>query len=468
MTVAIGDVVGGTYRVLRELGSGGMGRVFEAEDVGLGRRVALKVATAEGEVARSRLLREARAAARLRSPHVARVFRADLLSDGSPYVVSELLEGEALDAVLARDGALPPDSAVTLFAGALEGLAEAHACGLVHRDVKPANLFLVRGAEPALKMLDFGFVSDTASETQGLTRTSEAVGTSHYMAPEQRAGGRDVDARADVWSAGVTLYELLTGRRPPDASTIPALIRARGDVPTPLDAVIARCLEVDPARRFPDAASLRAALLAPVGTSPRRRGAPRPRRPWVALVAIAVATFLLGGAALALFVARPPSKAPLVPSASVAPARVVAEVLDASPEVPRTEVRVTRPSRPVAPKAPPASTPRLPKCHCVSGGGYLCRAFVAPWCSCWSLEGTFYCPVPVPAGQTCPTPTVPLPISSHNAPCTAYARDGSTRPGKYRCSDCDDEYGAGRTDDPCEGADPYTRAPTKGALHCYE
>lgn len=214
-------------RVVGEIGRGGMGVVLDAVDETLGRRVAVKVLSAESSdaVSAERLLREARAAATLESPHVVRVFEVGRLDNGQLFVVMERLEGETLEARLARAGPLAIDDARRFAREALAGLGEAHRRGLVHRDIKPGNLFVAREAHggESLKILDFGLVRDTQGAS-ALTGPSEGLGTPAYMAPEQIRSARDVDARADVWSMGATLYELYTGKLPFPADTVIAML----------------------------------------------------------------------------------------------------------------------------------------------------------------------------------------------------------------------------------------------------
>lgn len=251
-----------------------MGVVLEAYDASLARVVAVKVLFPESttEIDRERLLREARACAALESPHVARIFEAGTMVDGGAYMVMERLSGETLDERLAKRRRLSVDEVLTIARGTLEALGEAHRRGLVHRDVKPENLFLHRqGDEEVLKVLDFGLVR-TEEGGEALTRTGDGLGTPAYMAPEQIRSAKTVDARADVWSFGVTLYELLTGELPfPSTTTFGVLTRImtqdpvpvqvrRADVPERLARVIARCLAKEPDARFADANAIAKAL----------------------------------------------------------------------------------------------------------------------------------------------------------------------------------------------------------------
>ncbi len=220
-----GDLVAGKYRVERVLGMGGMGVVVAARHAELGRKVALKFmrpdALDKGGV--ERFVREARVAASIESDHVAQVIDVGRTERGDPYLVMELLEGRDLSAVVAS-GPQRPESAVGWVLEACEGLASAHACGLVHRDVKPANLFLAQraGGRAVLKVLDFGLAKTFTGEDASLTTTGGVLGSPQYMAPEQLLA-RPLDARVDVWALGVCLFELLAGALPFEAPTVPAL-----------------------------------------------------------------------------------------------------------------------------------------------------------------------------------------------------------------------------------------------------
>lgn len=273
-----GDLLAGKYRVERVLGSGGMGVVVAAVHEQLEQRVALKFVREEAldnQDAVQRFLREARASVKLKSEYAARVIDVGTLESGAPYMVMEYLEGSDLAAVLEEHGALSVESAVEWIVQACEAIAEAHAMGIIHRDIKPQNLFLARtvGGQAKVKVLDFGVSkSMTASGgVGGLTQTRAMLGSPLYMSPEQMRSSRDVDARSDVWALGVVLYELLTRRWPFEAESMPELclkvvsdpplpITAYRDVPPLLVEVIAKCLEKDPLKRYANAAELAAAL----------------------------------------------------------------------------------------------------------------------------------------------------------------------------------------------------------------
>jgi eukaryotic-like serine/threonine-protein kinase len=267
-----GEVVAGKYRVEELIGQGAMGLVFAAQRLDDGRRVALKVLSSREPTAAARLLREAQTCARLVDEHIVRVFDLGQLASGVPYLVMELLIGETLEQHLAR-GPVPLPQALRYVRQACAGLAVAHAAGVIHRDMKPSNLFLVQGAQaPRIKLLDFGMsklVGLGVGTTLTLPRT--VLGSPSYMSPEQSMAQK-LDARTDIWSVGVILYELLTGKRPFTANTLPALLVAIATrtptrpstlvpgLPSVLDELVLACLEKDPARRVASAPALVATL----------------------------------------------------------------------------------------------------------------------------------------------------------------------------------------------------------------
>jgi eukaryotic-like serine/threonine-protein kinase len=224
-----GDVLAGKYQVERVLGIGGMGVVVAARHLDLQELRAVKLML--GSVERSkeaveRFLREARAAARLKSENVARVHDVGRLENGTPYLVMEYLEGADLQALLKSRGPLPMREAVEHVLGACEAIDEAHAAGVIHRDLKPSNLFITRGkhGRPLTKVLDFG-ISKVAPQPGSapaldMTKTSTFLGSPLYMSPEQMMSSRNVDARTDIWSLGIILFELTTGVKPFEGETI--------------------------------------------------------------------------------------------------------------------------------------------------------------------------------------------------------------------------------------------------------
>jgi tRNA A-37 threonylcarbamoyl transferase component Bud32 len=280
--VEIGDVLAGKYRVERILGVGGMGVVVAAHHLILDEKVAIKFLLPDmlsNQEVVVRFAREAKAAVKIKSEHVARVIDVGSLDTGAPFIVMEYLDGTDLSAWLRDRGAQSIEQAVEFLLQACEAIAEAHALGIVHRDLKPANLFVIRRADGLLsiKVLDFGISKMTVLGASGtdmsMTKTSTSMGSPLYMAPEQMASSRDADRRADIWALGAILYELLSGRVPFSGTTLPEvcfkiatappdpLRTSRPDVPASLEAVIHRCLEKDRERRYHNVAELAVGLL---------------------------------------------------------------------------------------------------------------------------------------------------------------------------------------------------------------
>jgi serine/threonine protein kinase len=335
-----GQILGGKYRVERVLGEGGMGVVVAATRVALGDQVALKfllhdAARHPDRVAR--FTREAQAAVKIRSDHVVKIIDVGTLDQGQPYIVMDLLEGEDLAQRLERSGRLAVGEAVDLLMQACDAIAAAHRAGIIHRDLKPANLFLTTRAngEPVLKVLDFGISKFTeAADLAGgpMTQTSSILGSPSYMSPEQLRSSRDVDVRTDIWSLGVIAFELVTNKLPFDFDSVPELCSAilmspapairgvRADVSDAFDAVVARCLEKEPARRYQTADELAAALQAAAPTSK------------ITLPALA----------------RAEQPAALVRSANL-PGRGKTEII----ELPPATVAAPPPAAPAVPSAPP-------------------------------------------------------------------------------------------------------------------
>ena len=392
-----GDTIDGKYRIERLLGSGGMAWVFQATHLALEQPVALKFLrvdpATDNTAALARFDREARAAASIPGEATARVLDVGALDDGSPFMVMECLDGRDLESVVERGDRLPVGVAVGYALQACEGLAETHAAGVVHRDLKPANLFLTRTTDgtPRVKLLDFGVSKFLEPSRHGVsvTSTQALVGSPIYMSPEQLRSSRSVDHRTDIWSMGVILYELLAeGRSPFGGITLPEicarildqkpapLATVRRDVPRALEAVVRRCLDKDPARRFQTAADL-ADALAPFGAEDARCRADRVRkilgarasrsfdrvRPRVRPRALAAGAMAAALATFALVLGAPaavPSPAPVsaaVRSArsAVLPAPEVETAIEAlappAPEVQR-EVEVTTAPAPAASGAP--------------------------------------------------------------------------------------------------------------------
>ncbi len=328
-TPAKGRTLDRKYALGRLLGKGGMGEVYEAEHLGTGRRVAVKLIRGRvlelGPEAEGRFRREARAAAGTRSPHIVEVLDSgEDAATGDLYLVMEHLRGEDLQRLVDRVGPLAPDVALRIAAQALAGLGRLHDAGTVHRDVKPANLFLAQGddGEVTVKLLDFGIAKVTheplrAALTAGLTRTEGMLGSPLYMSPEQMTDGKRVDGRADLWSLGSALYCALAGSAPMAhvANVFELLPAIRGSgapplrgrapwVPAAVEAVVHRALAVDVEKRYPSAAAMLEAIRALLpegaglreemlaGVSPEARAARPPvrrshsSRTWLAVVAV--------------------------------------------------------------------------------------------------------------------------------------------------------------------------------------
>ena len=396
----------GNYELVRAIGSGGMGVVFEAHHEALGRQVAIKVLhalaadTPKSSVVRARFLREGRAAAQVRHPHVVDVFDFGV-QDGTPFLVMELVQGESLAERLEREKVLSLSDALEIILPVLSAVGELHAAGIIHRDLKPANILLGRGrgGELCPKVADFG-VSRVDDGEASLTDSGVVVGTYKYMAPEQARHSRTATERADQYALGVILYECLTGQAPfegdspyelthailhapivPPADRNPAL-------PRPLDAIILRALSRDAEARFECVEELGAALLAfaetglalrwrgeflpstglaAAGTIPPFTSAPvpvttTPRRRWRfalgVVPAVAVVASLVGAAVvrreraaeLHAAVASPP------PSPSVASARLPVPETEETPAPAATSASTAIMASTAPPPQPPAAS----------------------------------------------------------------------------------------------------------------
>jgi serine/threonine-protein kinase len=279
IAVRPGDVFAGKYRVERIVGRGGMGLVVAAHHLQLDERVALKFLLPEALVnpeAVARFLREARAAAKIKNEHVARVSDVGQLENGCPYIVMELLTGMDLSTWLRQRGQLPVELAVDFVLQTCEAIADAHAIGIVHRDLKPANLFCVQRSDGRLsiKVLDFGIskVTGPGAADHDMTRTNSVVGSPYYMSPEHLQSSKHVDTRTDIWSIGVILFELIAGATPFQAEGVtglaiqiattpaPPLRSLRADAPPELEQVVAKCLQKSPAHRYQNVGELAIAL----------------------------------------------------------------------------------------------------------------------------------------------------------------------------------------------------------------
>jgi serine/threonine protein kinase len=283
MSFEVGTTLAGKYEIERVLGQGGMGTVLLATHKLLDRSVAIKILRAdafEHPLATERLLREGRALARLRSKHIARVLDVEAPAQGPCFLVLEYLEGEDLGALLGRSGPLPISVAIRYVLEACAALSEAHAQGIVHRDIKPSNLFLTTldDGSSGIKVIDFG-ISKQAAQSSAITQSKAIIGSPFYMAPEQMRVGGSADARSDIWSLGVVLFELLTAKLPYVGDTVleicasilesdpPSVLSHRRGVPIVLDEAVRRCLARDPAGRYGSVHELAQAIAPSAGFS---------------------------------------------------------------------------------------------------------------------------------------------------------------------------------------------------------
>jgi serine/threonine protein kinase len=293
-----GRVIGDRYRVTELIGEGGMGEVYEAQNLAIGRMVAVKVLhpkRAQDREAISRLRHEARVAGTLGHPNICAVYDLGRLDDGSPYLVMERLHGETLAQRLEREGALSVEDLIEVILQVLSALVAAHQQGIIHRDLKPDNIFLSRreGMSPVPKLLDFGISKSEDLEDSMAEPMGDPVGTPYYMAPEQARGERNVDLRVDLWAIGVILHECLTGQRPFEAKNYNALLVAiltakppsvdvlKPGIPPGLVRIVDKAMAKDPNARFQSAKELQQAIrtISELEGQPQSRRVALPRDP---------------------------------------------------------------------------------------------------------------------------------------------------------------------------------------------
>ncbi|HWA73458.1 MAG TPA: serine/threonine-protein kinase [Polyangiaceae bacterium] len=276
-----GQIIGGKYRLLRLIGQGGMGEVYEAQHAVVGRRFAVKFLHAHLAQSNSALLRfrrEAEAAGALENEHIAAVVDFDISQDGAPFLVMEYLVGESLGELLQREGPLPLSRVVGALLQVCRGLQAAHGAGIIHRDLKPDNLFLCKRSDGSdfVKILDFGIAKLNRAEASDITRSGATLGTPFYMSPEQARGEKSIGERADVYALGVILYELLSAQKPHPGDSYNSILahilskpvvpleQLRSGLPPGFAAVVERALSSLPEQRQASAAAL-ASELAPFG-----------------------------------------------------------------------------------------------------------------------------------------------------------------------------------------------------------
>ena len=281
MPIEPGQVFGGKYRIVRLLGEGGMGAVYEGENARIHRKVAIKVlhpTVASNADVVKRFEREAQAAGRIGSKHIVEVLDLGELDDGTRYMVLEFLDGLTLADRIHQHGRLSPEQATPILHQLLEGLGAAHQAGIIHRDLKPANVFLLQrpGQPEFVKILDFGVskfnVLSSGDDAFSMTKTGAVMGTPFYMSPEQAKGARSIDARSDLYTVGVILYECLTGQVPYHAETFNELMfKIVLEAPRPpetfvpdldpgISAIVRKAMAREPADRYQTAAELQQAL----------------------------------------------------------------------------------------------------------------------------------------------------------------------------------------------------------------
>src|SRR5262245_17344427 len=276
-----GDIIDGKYRIVRLIGEGGMGAVYEGENTRIHRRVAIKVlhaGVAEQGEAVARFEREAQAAGRIGSEHIVEVLDLGTLPNGDRYLVMEYLDGEGLGGRIKTRGRMSAQELAPIAHQLMEGLGAAHGAGIIHRDLKTDNVFLLRsrgGKADFVKLLDFGiskFSQLSGDSGFSMTRTGAVMGTPYYMAPEQAKGSRELDHRVDIYATGVILYEALTGQVPFNADTFNELLfKIVLEEPRPLEqidptidagfaAIVAKAMAREPALRFQSANEMQNAL----------------------------------------------------------------------------------------------------------------------------------------------------------------------------------------------------------------
>jgi hypothetical protein len=287
MGLQIGDTIDDKYRIVKLLGEGGMGAVYEGENVRIHRRVAIKILhsnVASSEDAVQRFEREAQAAGRIGSEHIVEVLDLGDLPGGDRYMVMEYLDGQSLADRISTAGRMSPQATAGIMIDMLDGLKAAHDAGIIHRDLKPDNVFLLtnkNGKKDFVKIVDFGISKFSSLGGEfSMTRTGAVMGTPYYLSPEQAKGARELDARADLYAVGVILYEAVAGRVPFDGETfnellfkivlepIPPLSTHVPDIDEHFAAIVEKSMARDPAARYQTAAEMKEALVGWLGGQP--------------------------------------------------------------------------------------------------------------------------------------------------------------------------------------------------------
>ena len=294
----VGDIIDARYELRRDLGRGAAGLIFEARHLFTNRSVALKMIAPDvprGQLGqlRARLVREARALAALRHPGIVEVLDGGVLADGTPYVVMDKLEGRTLEGLFTTRGKFSREDTIAIGVQLCDALDAAHKAGVVHRDLKPGNIFIVRdrGGEERTKLVDFGIAQVDGSQEEKLTGVGALIGTPSYMAPEQLLALDGVDGRADLYALGITLFECLAGRVPYEGNYQRVLLQACGDSPQPslleacpsagaeIAAVVDRCFSKKPEDRYANALEAARALAKAAPSVPHRTYFLGPRPP---------------------------------------------------------------------------------------------------------------------------------------------------------------------------------------------
>jgi serine/threonine protein kinase len=431
-----GTQVTSVVRLVRPLGRGGMGAVWVAEHQTLRTEVVVKFmadALAFDPVSLARFSHEASAAAAVKSPHVVQMLDHGFTEDGTPFIVMELLDGEDLRKRLQRDEVIPLAELGVIIIQACKALGRAHSTGIIHRDIKPDNIFLCRtdDGEPFVKLLDFGVAKSAGPTEFHMTQTGVMVGTPFYMSPEQAVGAPPVDATTDLWSLGVVAYEAMTGTRPFDGPTIGALTIAicnegppvpsaiKPSIPTHVDAWLARVCARDRTKRFPTAKMMSEAL------SLALRGQSMPRATPLAFAE----TFPPDTGSPAYADPAPPMRrGPAV--GSTVPLETASGLTTTPAPLTRTTDRPLRPPTPFAPMQTPLTRPTVPRRGAYVAGGVTIIALGVALGFVFAERGVDPGPPPSAAAVSTSAPQAPpatMPSAAPAPPVAAIAPADTAR-----------------------------------------